>query len=49
MALFQANAEARARYPGFEQHEHRQRRQTAWLNALVTPVLRGSVIASVAF
>jgi hypothetical protein len=25
MALFEADAEARARIPGFEQHEHRQK------------------------
>ena len=46
-AQFEVDAEARMRTRGFDQH--RQKPHAAWLNALVTPVLRGSLVASVTF
>ena len=49
MSHSNANAEARARAQASSQVKHWRQLQAAWVNALATPVLSGSEVASVTF
>ena len=49
MSSFKRKYRSPGKSPGFEPGEHWQQLQAAWVNALVTPVLSGSVVASVTF